>query len=96
MKNWKHVAILALAVGLGASVYAQGSGQGKMYKHGANGTQPSGQGAHQGGGQGNQARTQTRIQDGSHIGGEEALRERMRTQTHTPVVSTPTTTAVTE
>ena len=94
MKNWKHATLIALFIGLSATVHDQGGGQGKMYKHGASGTQTAGQGAQKrnGGGQG----TQTRTQDGTHIGGEEALRERMRTQTPTAPTTTATTTTVTQ
>lgn len=94
MKNWKHATLIALFIGLSATAHAQGGGQGKMYKHGASGTQTAGQGGQKrnGGGQG----TQTRTQDGTHIGGEEALRERMRTQTPTAPTTTATTTTVTQ
>ena len=83
MKNWKFVALLAVVVGMSSAAFAQG-GQGKMSRNGG-GTQQIGQGS--AGGQGTLTRSQSRTQDGTHVGGEEALRERIRSQTPTTTVT---------
>ena len=82
MKNLKTIAVIAIFAGLSVGAYAQGSGQGKMNKYGG-GSQQAGQGSHQGGGTRTQTHTQSRTQDGTHVGGEAALRDRMRSQTPT-------------
>ncbi|MYZ52424.1 hypothetical protein [Malikia spinosa] len=89
MKNWKHMALLAALIGLSAATHAQETER-KMHKYGATAGQQAGSGSHQGSGagQGSQKRGQSHSRDASQIGGEDALRDRIRV--HTPTTSTVT------
>ena len=90
MKNWKHMALVAALIGLSPATHAQGGAQRNMHKYGATAGQQAGSGSHQGSGagQGGQKHGQSHSRDASQIGGEDALRDRMRV--HTPTTSTVT------
>ena len=84
MKSLHKFALLALLTS--SITMAQAQGSNKMYQHGGNAGNNTMSGGAQGTamGQASQQRKQLKQQDHSAIAGEDALRERMRSQTRTP------------